>query len=245
MSKVKIGIVEDEIIIADTISATLLDLGYDVVEPVGNYTDALAMIEKEKPDLLLLDIQLGGKKDGIDVAEVLKDKFNIPFIFLTANADTATIERAKQVEPPAYLVKPFNKDDLYSSIEICLYNFNKKSKGLDKKSPEQANYFINEAIFIKDGHIFIKVPFSEILYLESDHVYVNVHTKSKTYLVRASMLEYMENFDPMKFFRVHRSFTVNLDKVEGINELFILVGGVQIPMGKTYREDLLSKIRLG
>ncbi len=243
MGKIKIGIVEDEIIIADNIAATLEQLGYEVTEPAANYTEAIEMIENEKPDLLLLDIQLGGKKDGIDLAWHIKQNYSVPFIFLTANADAVTVERAKQVEPPAYLVKPFNKDDLYSSIEICLHNFNKRSAV--QKPEEKNDYFILDALFIKDGHVFFKVSYTDILYLESDHVYVKVHTIYKVFLVRASMQQYLENFDANKFYRVHRSFVVNLDKVDGINELYILVKGKEIPIAKTYREELLGKIRLG
>ncbi len=82
MSKIKIGIVEDEAIIADNLSNTLTQLGYDVAEPATSYAEAITMIETEKPDLLLLDIQLKGKKDGIDLAMKIKEDYHLPFIFL-------------------------------------------------------------------------------------------------------------------------------------------------------------------
>src|ERR1700748_3650093 len=126
MDKIKIGIVEDEVIIAEGINSTLKQLGYAVAEPACNYTEALTMMAEEKPDLMLLDITLNGSKDGIDLAWKIKELYNIPFIFLTANADAATVKRAKETEPPAYLVKPFNKDELYASIEICLHNFSQQ-----------------------------------------------------------------------------------------------------------------------
>lgn len=120
MGKVKIQVVEDEIVIADNICTILEKLGYDVLEPVINYSEAITQLEEERPDLCLLDIQLAGNKDGIDLAWKIKEDFNIPFIFLTSNADPRTVGRAKELAPPAYLVKPFNKDDLYTSIEIVL-----------------------------------------------------------------------------------------------------------------------------
>lgn len=95
MSKIKVGIVEDEMIIALGISDALKDLGYEVATIANNYTQALEIIEAEQPDILLLDIQLSGHKDGIDLALKVKKDFQIPFIFLTANADVATVERAK------------------------------------------------------------------------------------------------------------------------------------------------------
>lgn len=242
MSRIKIGVVEDEVIIADNLCNTLLNLGYDVAEPAASFIEAIAMIETEKPDLLLLDIQLKGKKDGIDLAWKIKDDYRLPFIFLTANADTATVQRAKLVEPPAYLVKPFSKDDLYASIEICLHNSSKDR--FKKHEPENASYVINDAIFIKDGHYFHKVKFADILYLESEHVYVQVHTIDKKYLVRTSMQQYLSNFDERKFFRIHRSYVVNLEQVQTVSTEHIFIKGVQLPIGKTYQEELLSRLRL-
>src|SRR5207342_1455996 len=97
------------------------------------------------PDILLLDIQLGGHKDGVDLAWEVKKNYDIPFIFLTANADAATVERVKQVAAQAYLVKPFRENDLFTSIELCLHNF---SQAQNLKSPEEeGNYVISDSVF--------------------------------------------------------------------------------------------------
>ena len=243
MSKIKIGIVEDEVIIADNLSNTLIHLGYDVAEPAASFAEAIAMIETENPDLVLLDIQLKGIKDGIDLAWKIKEDYHLPFIFLTANADAATVQRAKLVAPPAYLVKPFSKDDLYTSIEICLHNSStNKNK---KQETENGNYVINDAIFIKEGHYFHKVKFSDILYLESEHVYVQVHTAEKKFLVRTSMQQYMSHFDEKKFFRIHRSYVVNLEQIQTISADHVVIKAVELPIAKTCQEELLSRLRLG
>src|ERR1700739_3345206 len=123
MSVLKIGIVEDELVIGRTILNTLDELGYQHCGPAINYTEAIEMLERDRPDLLLLDIQLSGKKDGIDVAEKLNELYHIPFIFLTANSDGDTIERAKKVKPNAYIVKPFTREELFAAIEIAFSNF--------------------------------------------------------------------------------------------------------------------------
>ncbi len=96
MSALKIGVVEDELVIARTILGTLEELGYSYCGPAISYTEAIEMLESNKPDLLLLDIQLSGKKDGIDVAEKVNELYPMPFIFLTANSDAETIDRAKK-----------------------------------------------------------------------------------------------------------------------------------------------------
>ena len=241
MSKLKIGIVEDEMIIAANLSNILENMGYDIASIASTYIEALEMIDNEKPDLVLLDINIKGKKDGIDIAWKIREDYDIPFIFLTANADAATVERAKLIEPPAYLVKPFNKDDLYASIEICLHNYTKRKA--EKAANE--NYAIKDSLFIKEGSYFHKVKFEDILYLESDHVYVNVHTLNKKIMVRSTMQQYISNFDERKFFRIHRSYVINLDHIQTINTENIVINGITLPIGKMFRDDLLSHIKLG
>ncbi len=236
MATFKIGVVEDEVIIADSLCATLRQLGYDTAEPAGNFQEAVEMITAEKPDLLIIDINLNAEKDGIELAQTVRTRFNLPFIFLTANADPGTVERAKVARPPAYLVKPFQKEELFASIEICLHNYTQQ---------ETDNYVMNDSIFIKDGNYFHKIRFSDILYLESDHVYVEVHTKEKKMLVRASLQQYSLNFDPKLFFRVHRSYIVNLDHVETINSEHVIIAGKSIPISKNYREELFSRVKIG
>lgn len=242
MSKIKIGIVEDEVIIADNLCNTLTNLSYDVAEPADSFAEAVEMIEAERPDLLLIDIQLVGKKDGIDLAWKIKQDYHLPFIFLTANADAATVQRAKLAEPAAYLVKPFSKDDLYTSIEICLHNASKNKN--EKQEPDNASYIINDAIFIKDGQYFHKVKFADILYLECEHVYVRVHTTEKNFLVRTSIQHYLAHFDERKFFRIHRSYVVNLEQVVTVNTEHILIRNIELPIGKTYQDALMAKLKL-
>jgi len=122
MSVLKIGVVEDELVITRTIVTALEELGYPHCGPAINYTEAIEMLEDEKPDLVLLDIQLAGRKDGFDVAENLNENHRLPFIFLTANSDVETIERAKKIKPHTYIVKPFTKEELYAAIEIAFNN---------------------------------------------------------------------------------------------------------------------------
>ncbi len=247
MGVVKIGVIEDEAVIADHICDTLEALGYLVSEPALNYTEAIQMVEDEQPDLLLLDIQLAGKRDGIDVAKWVQDTYDIPFIFLTANADIATVERAKEVNPPAYLVKPFNKDDLFTAIEICLSNAsqNRVAVPLEEAPAADDQYAVKDALFLKDGHSYRKLRFNDILYLKSDHVYVEVVTRGKNIVVRTSMKDFLPKFSQANFFQVHRSFVVNVKHVVGINTSTIEVGTEEVPIGKSYRTHLLQKLNLG
>ncbi len=242
-TSIKVGIVEDEMLIGEGIARALSELGYVPTEPAISYTEALEMIKREQPDILLIDIQLSGKKDGIDLAWKIREDYNVPFIFLTANSDVKTVERAKKLCPPAYLVKPFNKDELYTSIEICLHNF---SVSQDKKEVvDKENYLIKESLFIKQGHLFHKVKVADIMYLESDNVYVYVYTTTNKLLVRSKLQDYLELIDSKQFFRVHRSFAVNIEHIETINSESLFIQSREIPVGKVYRDELLNGLRLG
>lgn len=119
MKKLKILIVEDEIVIAEDLKEVLESLNYQVVGIAIKYSEVFPLIEETEPNLILLDIILGGKKDGVDVAEKLNIEYKIPFVFMTSHADKATVDRAKKVTPLAYLVKPFNKEDIYTTIEMA------------------------------------------------------------------------------------------------------------------------------
>ena len=243
MSKIKVGIVEDEMIIALGITETLKELGYEPTQPANNYTQAMQMIAREKPDILLLDIQLSGSKDGIDVAAAVRKDFSMPIIFLTANTDTATVERAKEVFPDTYLVKPFRAKELFTSIELCLSNFSKTQK--EKSGPDESNYKINDSLFIKQGQHFNKVKLDDILYIEADNIYLNVHTLNAKILVRHTLQDYLDIIASKQFFRVHRSYAVNIQHIQSINSEYLIINSVEIPIAKSYREQLFSFLKLG
>ena len=117
----KILIVEDERIVALDISATLKTLGYEIAGIAVSGNEALDIVEKEKPDLILMDIRIKGEIDGIQTAELILNQFSIPIIYLTAYADEDTLSRAKITEPYGYVIKPYDKKILHSVIEMALY----------------------------------------------------------------------------------------------------------------------------
>lgn len=241
MSVLKIGVVEDELIIARTILSTLEELGYSHCGPAINYTEAMDMIDKNKPDLLLLDIQLSGKKDGIDVAQQMNESYHIPFIFLTANSDGETIDRAKKVKPHAYIVKPFTKEELFAAIEIAFSNF---TGSRDAAKPYQAGPDREKVyMFVRDGYVFRKILFSELTYLESDANYVTLHLLSqKKVMVRSTLNDFIAQLDLKTFIRVHRSYSVNIHLIDDISPTEVSVGGIKIPIGRSYRDDLLKAL---
>jgi DNA-binding LytR/AlgR family response regulator len=233
MGKVKIVVVEDEIIIADHLCETLENLGYEVFEPAISYTEGKELIDTERPDIAILDINLSGRKDGIDLAKYIRENHDIPFIFLTSFADKATLERAKQVNPPAYLIKPFNKEELYTSIEIALFNY-QKTKNVEVKK--------KDFVFVKQKQLFIKIYFKDILFLKSDHVYTEIFVdKGEKYIIRESLGEYANQLND-DFVRVHRSYIVNFQHITKVEANQLWINEFEVPISKQHRNDILEKL---
>ncbi len=120
-AKTSVLIVEDEGIIAENFRELLTSLDYDAFCTASTSDEAVACALKRCPDVVLMDIRLKGKLDGIATAKLLSERFDVPIIYLTAHADTATIERARMTEPHGYLVKPVRAPELRSAIEIACY----------------------------------------------------------------------------------------------------------------------------
>jgi PAS domain S-box-containing protein len=121
MKKATIMVVEDEFIVAQDIVAGLTEMGYEVFSQIDSGEGAVKKAEEMRPDLILMDIMLKGALDGVQAAEQIREQFRIPVIFLTAFANPPLLERAKSAEPFGYLIKPFSRRDLQSTIEIALF----------------------------------------------------------------------------------------------------------------------------
>ena len=117
----RILIVEDERITAEDLEEVLKDLGYQVSAVVSSGEEALREAERNRPDLVLMDIRIKGEMDGTEAARLLRERFDVPVVYLTAHADRDTLERAKQSRPLGYIVKPFHEAELHASVEMALY----------------------------------------------------------------------------------------------------------------------------
>ena len=120
--KPKILVVEDEVIIALDLQKILKKMDYDVPAIANSGIRAIKEAKKHRPDLVLMDIKLQGDVDGIETANELRTRFNIPVIFITAYAEDDMTEQVKPAEPYGYLVKPFNEKELKIALEVALGN---------------------------------------------------------------------------------------------------------------------------
>jgi len=128
----------------------LQDMQHEVIGIASDFKEAEEILEHEIPDIALIDIHLRGGDDGISLAQSIRERFDIPIIFITSYSDKATVDRAKQVRPEGYIVKPFEKADLYTSIEIAIFNYAKGHKLQEDTDKDNfSNVVIKDSIFIR------------------------------------------------------------------------------------------------
>jgi PAS domain S-box-containing protein len=150
MSKANIFIVEDSFIVALHLQTTLENEGYKVIGKSDSGEDALKFIEQKRPDLVLMDIMLTGQLDGIQTAAIIKSKFNLPVIYITALTDSDTIQRAKVTEPYGYLTKPFEDREIFTVIEMALYKH-----GIESRLRESEEKYFSTVNSISDAVVVI------------------------------------------------------------------------------------------
>ncbi len=247
----KILLVEDEFILATELSDTLESEGYEVEAVADNGQEALAIFKTEEIDLVLCDINIKGDWDGIETVEKLIQIRPVPIIYLTALTDSDTLERAKKTFPAAYIPKPYHITNLRMAIEMAINNFAMRvqpAQGLqivknDKKaeigSKEQILQ-VNEDVFIKQNYQFVKFPLREILYLEADNIHTTVVTTTKKYVLRLSLSSVLERLPLDSLIRVHRSFAVNIQKIDSFTEHEITLGTHQIPISRSFKEEFMK-----
>ena len=113
-------IVEDEILIAEELRDRLSHLGFSVIAAVDTAEEGIAIATRERPDLVLMDIRLKGEKDGVQAAKEIRQKVDVPIVYVTAYSDRLTVDRAQETEHDGYILKPFHRRDLQSTIEVAM-----------------------------------------------------------------------------------------------------------------------------
>ena len=166
-------IVEDEPLIAAEIEATLLALGHTPLEPVDNSDDALAALARHPVELVLMDINIEGDTDGIATALLVRRRFAVPVVFLSARSDAATLNRAKVAQPYGYVLKPFTADILRTQLELALYAAYQTPARPDSPPPADPaeatppEHSTSTYFFVKKGQGYVKLRVADILYLEA------------------------------------------------------------------------------
>ncbi|MEP0365479.1 MAG: LytTR family transcriptional regulator DNA-binding domain-containing protein [Cyclobacteriaceae bacterium] len=230
MSKPSILIVEDEALIADDMAEILEMHGFIVSDIVDEAVDALSSIEKNNPDMALLDINIKGEEDGISLASRLE----IPFVFITSFYDQKTIQRASKVNPSGYLVKPFSENELIANVELALTKQKVLAKSI--QAPEK--------LFFRQDQEILSVMSDQIVYAEAFDNYTNLFTRDSKYIISHTLKSVEEKLNPLGFIRVHRSYLINFKLIDSISENSVFLTGHKVQISKSYRKNLMDQLTL-
>lgn len=242
--KYKILIVEDEIIVATDIEESLESLGYSVQATVDTGLKAIEAVEKKLPDLVLMDINLKGEMTGIEAAKIITQKHDVPIIYLTANADLDTVNKAKVALPYGYIIKPFTDKDLQTNIEIAIFKFGNDLKL--KMESEQFNTFFDLKDHAKNQIIvhalqgLEKINIDDVYFIENDGDKSIIHLAEDEIVTSKTFEELIEMFPKKYFVQVSKFFVINALKVFAVKfpEVIIADKMSVITVDEEYRETI-------
>ena len=246
----KVLIVEDDMIIAADISMQLVKMGYQIVGMCTRAEDAINMIKSNQPDIVLMDIILSGKMNGIEAAQINLEQFQVPLIFMTSNYDDATFQKALATKPFAFIAKPFQKSELERALKITVQRIT--SEKIEDDSAEENNEnndhvsTMEDRLFIRYKGEMVKVFIEDILYVEADRNYCKVLTKEHEFFLSISMSQFEMNLPDDQFLRTHRSFLVNLQKIDSVDEHqeYLTILNKQVPISRKQKKEVVRRFKL-
>lgn len=239
MDNINVLIIEDTPEQSDALIKVLLDNNYNIAGVARNFTDALKLFYEATVDIIIIDVFLDGKPDGITFAESINIIPNAskPFVFLTSSNDRQIFERAKLTKPFSFLMKPFNELEILYAIEMAVEKFYEQTNVF--LSEEQNTVISNDSLFIKKKNSLKKVALGDILYIEVEERYCNIITEKEKFVILISLTKISELLDKSKFIKTHRNTIVNSAKIEEIfpaDNLIILKGNYRINLSDTYKD---------
>ncbi|MEY8869102.1 LytR/AlgR family response regulator transcription factor [Meridianimaribacter flavus] len=238
----KILIVEDEMVIGANISLQLSSLGYEITGVIPRGEEAIINVKQDTPDIILMDINLKGALDGVETVKLIQKEFDIPIIYLTANADDAHFNKAKATNPHAFISKPFKKLDLQHAIELLISKQDLKHNATKTVEDNPSPFILSDSIFVRHHEKMVKVDIKDILYIEAERNYCRIHSKSKEYLLVITLKDLDEKLPEMHFLRIHRSFIINISHIDEVATSHVVIAKKAIPVSKTLKEELLKRL---
>ena len=247
MQKIRVVIVEDEFVIAEDMRLWLEQHNYEVDSVFDRAEIVLPYVLSQPPDILLVDIKLLGPMDGIELVERMQQKVRIPVIYITANSDTGTYQRARGTNPNAFLIKPFALANLLPSIDLALHNFSSGyvpaaiERPVSKTYPDH-QFIIHEWLFIYTEKRYKKISIKELFFVKASGSYLFVVTENEEYILSHNLSEFERKIQVPQLVRMHRSYIININHIDSFSESSVQINEHTIPIGKSYRKIFMDKM---
>jgi DNA-binding LytR/AlgR family response regulator len=232
MDHARILIVEDEPLIAEDLAAMLTDLGHVVCARAHDAVSALVAARRERPQLVLLDIQLVEGEDGIHVADALQE-MGMPYIYVTSHTDPITMARVAATRPQGFVIKPFEEEDLRTQLVIAFARMQQVTTTTDR--------VVGADLLVRDKGRLVKVPINDIRYAEADNNYVVVHTDERRFVISSTLSALEERLGSPDLVRIHRGYLVDVRRITALREREAQLNDVVLPVGRTHRAALLQR----
>ncbi len=233
--KIKVLIVEDNPLTSQDLKEIITDQGMAVTAIAKNISEATKALGDNSPDILLVDINLKDGDDGVDFVNKVSTTARIPVIYLTANSDKETVDRAFKTNPASFLTKPYDDKDVILAIELAFNNH---------CSDVLVNDIPNTSfVFLKSGNKFEKVRIEDINYLQAEGSYSKFITNQKEYFLSGNLQNISKKLRNPSFIRIHRSYVVNVDNITGLDNDYVFIGEKNIPISRSYREEVNRILR--
>lgn len=242
MRKINILIVEDEIIVAKDIAYYLEELGCNVAGILMTGEEVLPFLKNETVDIILMDIVLRGKLDGVEVVHLLKEQHDIPIVFLTANTDDHSFQLAKATKPFAFVEKPFKPKRLIRTIALLIEQIAENPE--EKNDAKASTFILNDRIFVREKGKMIKLFLADICYVEADGAYSKIVSDDKDFLLAINLRNLEGKISSEILMRVHRSYIINLEKIDSIEDNYVKIGGKAIPISRSYWAEFLKRVNV-
>lgn len=232
----KVLIVEDDNLLANDLSDELKDLGYEVLGCAENDKEAHAILQKGFPDVILMDIELNGGKDGVELAEEINEIATVPVVYLTDRTDNRTINRVLKGQEGIYLNKPITN---YKLLEVNIEQAIRKKADASEVKRHSKYVFLNQKNGVKES-----VELSSVLTVEGEGTYSNFYTEDGKKFTTSKNLKTILDDLPENFIRVHKSYIVNIDQVESIQDKELVMRKTKkvVKTSKTYFDNLKKHI---
>lgn len=231
-------------IIGAKLSMLITKLGYEVIGIVPRGDEALHHVRENPPTIVLLDINLKGALDGVETAHAIHEIVDTPIIYVTANTDEATFNRAKATRPYAFIGKPIKNIDLQRAIELTLGRMASEQQLAEQAGAEGAPFVLKDRIFVRYKDRMVKLVIDDIMYVEAERNYCRICTSTGEHTLTTTLKTMEEKLPAEYFLRIHRSFLINLRQIDEVADNHVVVNRKMIPLSHLLREDLLKRIRM-
>lgn len=238
---IKILILEDDLVQATHLAQNIRKLGYTVSGIENNGEKAVRHFQQHRPELVLVDIGLNGELNGIEAVTRMQEIQEVKAIFLTGNTGQDYFEDAKATHPFAFINKPFQPVELQRTLALAAEQIQYE---LEKPTTESdpAATFLKDRIFVRSQNKLVKILFDDIYYVEAERNYAKIYTKNDSILVVCPLKMLDQKLPSQEFIRIHRSYLVNINKLDAVADTFLEINKKKLPISKQHKQELLKNL---